>query len=302
MRSACREATTHKKGISFGNLAVKALLMEVSCTPKPGLVDRSNSGAHRDMDYTTFRKSIAALTVPLLQMEEAGKNHRGGIGELLPELRRLGRAGEERMFWATNNVNTHRGALFTMGILTAAASYQSKQGNKISAEKLYQATAELCEGIVEKELYHLKNEKKDRLSAGERLFLKYGTTGIRGELERGLVSVREAGLPLYEKALSDGLSVNDSLIQALLGLMTRVEDTTVLNRHDAGALQFVRKTAAAALRKGGMRSPEGRKYVREMDEIFIGKNISPGGSADLLAATYFIYECDEFSKSASNGR
>jgi holo-ACP synthase/triphosphoribosyl-dephospho-CoA synthase len=275
---------------TIGAWAVEAMLMEAACTPSPGLVDTDNSGAHQDMDFFTFISSSSALTGAMLRCAAAGWNHREGDADLLPVLRQIGIAGELAMFQTTQDVNTQKGLLFLLGILSAAAAMSIRQDPARRAADIFLRVSMICEGIVERELGRLRLEKQPhKLTAGERLYLEQGVTGIRGEMEAGLPGIRMHGLPALRQALEQGLTLNDSLVHSLIHLMLAVEDSTVLNRHGMSGLLVVKQEARQAVDAGGMLTAAGRKHILEMDKLFIAKNISPGGVADLLAATYFIH-------------
>ncbi|MCM0758364.1 MULTISPECIES: citrate lyase holo-[acyl-carrier protein] synthase [Sporomusa] len=273
----------------IGAWAVEAMLMEAACTPAPGLVDRDNAGAHNDMDFFTFLMSSSALAGSMFRCAAAGYRHDGLPAELLPVLRYIGKDGEARMMKATSGVNTQKGLLFLLGILAAAAAYTLKQSATVTGEQILDTAAAMAQGIVNRELAVLAARDPVRLTAGEKLYLKYGVTGIRGEVESGIPSIREHGLPVLKQALAAGLSLNDSLVHTLVSLMTVVEDTTILNRHSMEVLHDVKNRAKWIMRHGGMLAGTGRAKIAELDELFIARNISPGGVADLLAATYFLY-------------
>ncbi len=274
--------------------ALEAMLMEIACTPAPGLVDRANSGAHGDMDFFTFLKSSAALAPYLLRCALAGAEHTGRPDELLPALRAIGSEGERAMFAATGGVNTQKGLLFLLGVLAAAATLAARTTAQPAAAAIAALAGTVCEGIVTRELAALKEKAAaGRLTAGERLYLEHGLTGIRGEVAAGLPAVTKAGLPALRAALADGLQLNDALVQTLLALMTVAEDTTIVNRHGPAALATVRRVTAAVVAAGGMRTAAGRRAVAELDRDFIRRNISPGGAADLLAATYFLHTVED---------
>jgi holo-ACP synthase/triphosphoribosyl-dephospho-CoA synthase len=148
----------------------------------------------------------------------------------------------------------------------------------------------MTSGLVARELAILKvGQANVRLTAGEKLYVKYGVTGIRGEIEAGVPSIRVQGLPVLKAALGQGLSLNDALVHTLLSLMTVVQDTTILNRHGMEILDEVQDQARVIIDQGGMLTTAGRAQIGALDTAFIERNISPGGVADLLAATYFLY-------------
>lgn len=270
--------------------ALESMLAELACTPAPGLVDRQNSGAHTDMDFFTFIKSTASLSITMSRCAAAGFRHKGDFSELLPVLRAIGCDGDRRMLRATNGVNTQKGLIFLLGILSAAAATLKQQNLPLSPQHCCRTVGEICQGIVARELEPLRsNQITRRLTAGERLFLQYGATGIRGEMERALPSVLQSGLPGFKSALSAGSCLNDALVHALLSLMTVVEDTTILHRHDESTLREVQQASRQILSLGGMLTDEGKAAVFSLDQEFIARRISPGGSADLLAATHFLW-------------
>lgn len=281
----------HPVVYDIGSLAIEAMLMEVACTPSPGLVDRANSGAHRDMDFFTFLKSCSALSGTMLRCTAAGWNHKGPAGELLPILRHIGREGERRMFKATAGVNTQKGLIFVLGVLAAAAAAVANQESSPRCiDGILDYAASMCGGLVASELEPLKeNNPKRPLTAGERLYLHHGVQGIRGEMETRMPSLRAAGMPRFQEAILTGLNLNDSLVHALIGLMTVTQDTTIISRHNICVLEEVQKRARYALDLGGMITAQGRAEINAMDKSFISRGISPGGSADLLAATYFLH-------------
>ena len=274
-------------------LAVEAMLYEVAATPAPGLVDRANSGAHKDMDIFTFLSSSAALSHTLGRCAEAAFRHKGTLEELLPLLRLIGIEGERRMLAATQGVNTQKGLLFSLGLAVAAAAWVLHAGKPLQTEAVLAAAAEMVQGIVEAELKSLARKKPEELTAGERLYLEYGVQGIRGEVAAALPAVRLCGLPKLREALAAGLNVNDALVQTLLELFMTVDDTTVMNRHDVETMRgWVRQQTAAVLASGGMLAAGGAKRLSEMDTLFIARNISPGGAADMLAVTWFLHRLE----------
>lgn len=277
----------------LGSTALEATLLEAACTPAPGLVDRVNAGAHQDMDFFTFLYGSAALAPFFCKCASAGWFHAGEAAELLPVLRLIGQQGEKNMLQATAGINTQRGLLFLMGILLGGAALMARRGEKLSNGAQLAMASSICKGIVERELEPLQMGNSTRkLTAGERLFVQYGETGIRGEIEAGLPGVAETGIPRLREALAHGLSVNDSLVHALVGLMMVTQDTTVLNRRGPAGLTLMHNMARNACELGGMLTNNGNAAIHLMDEMFAKENISPGGTADLLAATWFVHRVE----------
>jgi len=270
-------------------LAIRSMLYEVSASPKPGLVDRFNSGAHGDMDFYTFMASTAALSHTLYQCAIEGANWKGEKDEdLLNQLKIIGVEGEKRMFAATKGVNTHKGLLFSLGIISAAAGkIHGETGNlNIESQLICREVKRITHGISLRELGKNNKEK----TYGERLFQKYGVRGIRGEVEEGFPTVCTYSLPILKDLLKKReTSLNDIFLQILLHLMVNTEDSNILGRHGFETLNYVKRISQEALDAGGMFSELGRNKIIEMDEIFTERNISPGGSADLLAVTIMLY-------------
>lgn len=267
--------------------ALLALLYEVSASPKPGLVDRFNQGAHKDMDFFTFMASSAALSNYFNDCVAEGVEYSGRIPqELFNALRSHGMKAEKAMFEATNNVNTHKGLIFSLGIICAAASccMMESENKIVDTETICTKVSLMTQGLCLRELTFLN--KSESLTYGEKLYQKYGLKGIRGEVESGFQTVRNYSLPELRKLKSLGtLHQNDILIQTLLHLMAVNEDSNIVARHDLETLEFVHLYAGRVLDSGGVFTQEGMQMVNEMDREFIRKNISPGGSADLLAVT-----------------
>lgn len=282
----------------IGAVAIESMLMEAACTPAPGLVDRYNSGAHRDMDFFSFIQSSSAISLAIYRCAFAAWRHEGAPSDLLPVLRLIGSDAEQAMLEATHGVNTQKGLIFLLGVIAAATALMWRQQRGVpEIESVLSMASSICRGIVEREMACLKQRLPDRkLTAGERLYLSHGITGIRGEVENGLSIVLQNGLPLLRKALNDGLSKNDALVHALLGLMSEAVDTTILNRHDMATLLEVQAASKSIMDDGGMMTPKGRERIRKLDIHYSSdRNISPGGSADLLAITYFLHTISQHS-------
>ncbi len=274
--------------------AVEGMLYEVTATPKPGLVDRVNNGAHYDMDYFTFMSSAAALHTTFDEMVSAGVKsgeQNENIRELLPALREIGKQAEDGMFAFTDGVNTHKGMIFSLGVLCGCAGWLIGRNEKLSPERICECAREMCRGLCEQDFAHLKEKKV--LSKGERMYLRYGYKGVRGVAESGYQIVRRVSLPVYTRLRESGVSINEALVHTLLYLIKDTKDTNIVSRHDRKTAVYASKYAAFVLKAGGMGTRKGRAAVKRMDRDFIKKYISPGGCADLLAVTHFLYCVNE---------
>ena len=267
----------------IARLACQALLYEVDTTPKPGLVDRANSGSHRDMDLFTFAASTAALQPYFRRCAELGDETADRPApEAFEALRREGRLAEGDMLRATGGVNTHRGAIFSMGLLCAAAGRLGRAAWG-SPEALLDECARMTAGLTDRDLAGLAPEAAR--SVGQRLYLERGIAGARGEAELGFPLVREHGLPRLEAGLARGLSLNDAGCAALVEIMAHNVDTNVIHR---GGMEGQEETAALAAALLDREPFPSRESMAELDAALIGKNISPGGSADLLSMCYML--------------
>jgi triphosphoribosyl-dephospho-CoA synthase len=274
---------------NIGQKALRALLYEVAASPKPGLVDRFNSGAHQDMDFYTFLDSSSVLGHYFTRCAAAGAScGETDPRELFRSLRTEGLVAEASMFAATGGVNTHKGLIFSLGVLCAAAAccLQESQEVSVGVYEICSKTRQMTQGLCVQELTELN--KGPGLTSGERLFKLYGMQGIRGEVEGGFLTVRKWSLPLFQQLKAKGHHPNDVLVQTLLQLMAVNQDTNIVARHGLPMLTYVQKYAAEVLIQGGVFGQFGVQPVREMDEDFTSKNISPGGSADLLAVTVLL--------------
>lgn len=262
----------------------QAILLEVSTHPKPGLVTRLSNGAHKDMSIFTFMMSSAVLSKAFNDLQDIGQAHRGTLAELFCKLRSYGVGAEAELLRVTKGVNTQRGILFAGGIVSAVSGYAMNMG--LSRDALLPMIKEIAAGLVAREL---KNLDHAAMTAGEKLYYKYGITGIRGEVENGFPSVVNYGLPALEDAFNKGATINDALVHALIALMTVVEDSNVIWRTDYDTLLEVQRIANNILSLGSVFTEKGRMAIAETERYFLQRHISPGGSADLLSVTITLY-------------
>jgi triphosphoribosyl-dephospho-CoA synthase CitG len=260
-------------------LACRALATEACLAPKPGLVDRFNNGAHTDMDLRLFLVSARSLRPYLSHCAEAAWRC-NDPASLFPRLKARGMAAEQEMFRATNGVNTHKGAIFSLGLLTAAGAMAVRDGTGLDG--VAETTRALCRNLVEQDLMKLAAPG----TAGERCFQRYTVSGARGQAQAGYPLVIEEGLPFLERLLSSGQPFEEACIQTLLLLITTVDDTNLLSRGGRAGLDFARNSARRLLESG---EAADMQAVARLDREFISRNLSPGGSADLLAATCFLH-------------
>lgn len=273
---------------NINRIAIKSILYEVAATPKPGLVDRNNSGAHEDMDFFTFLSSVSIFGSYFYDCAASGINFKGeDYRKLLQDIRPLGIKAENNMFISTGSINTHKGLIFSGGIIAVASGSLYREERKLDLISILERVKEIARG-VSSELEDIGNKKN--LTYGERLFKKYGIKGIRGEVEDGFQTVRNFSYPILKELIEEKeYDINDILVQSLLHLMSYTEDSNILGRHGREELKFAKESANQALKIGGIFTGEGKEFVEDLDMVFIKKYISPGGSADLLAITFMLY-------------
>lgn len=266
---------TKSQPVRVAALATLALEEELALTPKPGLVDRANSGAHSDMDHALFICSIEAIAPWFSVFEDLGEEYASREpSEQLRLLRPAGIACEQAMFTATGGVNTHKGGIFSLGLLCAAAGRLKGQGRELSADALCEEVGKMCHGLVNRELA----SRSGMTTAGERQYHLLGLTGARGEAESGFATVRSHVLPDWHKA-----SGEKRLQRALLQLMAVNPDSNLVSRGGIGGLRYV-QTQAQNLLTDGWESDD----LVEMDKQLTARRLSPGGSADLLAVSWVL--------------
>lgn len=275
-----RDHITQRGADRVAALACRAMLWEVLVTPKPGLVDRDNCGSHADMDVFTFASSAAAIT-PYLRNAYLLGSERPDRVELLAALRGAGRLAEEEMNRATGNVNTHKGLIYSLGLLCGALGRCEADGSV----SFFGECGALARLTVEADF---GTHTPSRATAGQSLYKAHGIGGIRGEAAEGFPSVRQIALPVLTRLLDDGMCPNDAGAYTLLALLGRVTDTNMIAR---GGME----TAAAAKATAYSLWPDlegdlpDLSRLCELDGQFIRDNLSPGGCADLLAITFFLY-------------
>ena len=244
------------------------------------------------MDFFTFQRSAAALAPHLTVFVRAGAAHGGGVETLLSVLRPLGRAAESAMYARTGGVNTHKGAVFSFGVLLGAAGWLMAHGGRLTADAVLDAAKTICAGLCRADYGALAKDAVPT-TKGQAAYLAYGLTGVRGEAEAGFPLVREYALPLYRTRRAAHIPLNDVLVDVLLVLMAHNMDTNILGRCDLAALREVQREAARILTLGGMGTAAGRAAVEAFDAQLIAAWVSPGGSADLVAVTHFLYEMEQ---------
>lgn len=272
--------------------SIRAILYEITTTPKPGLVDRRNTGSHRDMDSYTFMSSAAALYPYFKSCAETGlRSAATGASavETFAALRPLGLMAEGSMLDTTNGVNTHKGAIFSVGLAAAALGRISAADRKNPAAVLAECAA-MTAGLTCHDYAAIEqNEnavREDYTTVGQWLYAAYGLTGVRGQAEAGFPAVLHYGLPTLEQGLYHGCSLDQAGAAAMLAMLAVDDDTNMISRGGRELQQRKAREIASLL---SINPYPSIRTMEALDDDFIADHLSPGGSADLLAICYLLY-------------
>lgn len=263
----------------IARLARQALIAEAELTPKPGLVDRRGSGAHSDLSLALMRSSALAIEPYFLQMAAVSR----GVSPSQPlreALAFIGRQAERAMLTATGGSNSHKGAIWALGLLVSAAASVCADEDTVPAV-VVAATA--------KDIASFEDRGVPRLvSHGDTVAKRYGVAGARGEALEGFPHVLKVALPTLWRKRSEGATEQVARLDTLLSIMSCLDDTCLLYRGGELALVAAKEGALAVESAGGTATVNGRRQLRQLHGRFLELQVSPGGSADLLAATLFL--------------
>jgi triphosphoribosyl-dephospho-CoA synthase len=262
---------------AIGALAVRALREELETWPKPGLVSPRDPGAHGDMDAATFAASLRALRGFFPAAAAAG-----AAGLPFERLRALGVRAEARMLAATGGVNTHRGAIFTLGLLAAVAGRLAGAGATLDARSLRAGSRALAGA--------LRSAPAAAGTHGAEVARRHGAGGARAEALAGFPHLFEVTLPALVGALRRGAGRRAAAVEALLATVAVLPDTNLLWRGGPAGLAFARRAAGEFLAAGGVHRRGWEDHARALHAGFVARRLSPGGSADLLAAALFAHD------------
>jgi triphosphoribosyl-dephospho-CoA synthase len=267
---------TEPRAAELAERAVRALVLEALLTPKPALVDRRGPGAHRDLDLRKLLASARALRGSFREIARAAAGSRADL-YLRERLGALGRRAEEVMLGATGGSNAHRGAIWVLGLLVAA---RALHGDDATPGEVAAAAAGLA---------RLPDRHASALpSNGARVCREFGVAGARGEASAGFPHVIGLGLPALEAARRRGAPEDCARLDALLAIMSSLDDTCLLHRGGWRALRAAQSGASRVLALGGSATAAGMRALIELDAELVRRNASPGGCADLLAACLFL--------------
>jgi triphosphoribosyl-dephospho-CoA synthase len=271
-----RQPRPQRRALQLADRAIDALIAEAMLTPKPALVDRRGSGAHRDLDLSRLLRSARSLHGAFLQMAAfaVGREPKQALRE---ELALIGRAGERNMLAATGGSNAHRGAIWIMGLLVAARAMSGTGAAPSEVAAQAGRIAAFPDRFAPPQDSH-----------GARACRRYGVQGARGEARAGFPHVVNVGLPAMWAARARGADETCVRLDALMAIMTSLDDTCLLHRGGLPALEAAQSGARAVLAAGGSSTAAGWHALLRLDAELLARNASPGGCADLLAACIFL--------------
>ena len=265
----------------IARLAVRSLYHELALYPKPGLVSFQDNGAHRDMNADTFVRSLFSLRGFFVAIAAAGMREAA-----FSELQQLGLAAESRMLRATLGINTHRGAIFTHGILAAAAGCAASRNIESSDENLRAIVTDNWG----RDLRAIAFSCASTPSHGQLMAARHGVAGARGEALQGFPTVFEIALPALRSALDRSVHIQLALLHTFFVLLAETTDTNVLYRGGAEGLQFIQTQAKGFLKRGSVFEVGWQQRAESLHRQCSAMNLSPGGCADLLAAALFVHQ------------
>lgn len=264
--------------------AVAALIEEVRLTPKPGLVDMANNGAHHDLTLQKMQDSAHSLHNTFYQMAMLSFNQQPSVA-LREKFGAIGRMGEKEMFTVTDNVNTHKGAIWSIGLLCAA---MARRKGQVAIPQVFDDAAELAQ-LPDQYIPPVNTN-------GSNVRKTYGIPGAREEAQQAFPHIRNYSLPAFHQAIQT-MSLHEAKLFTLLVLIANLNDTCIVYRGGIEGLKFAKQEANKQLTNFSIAN------IQKLDEAFIKQWLSPGGAADLLAATLFVINMeDKLKRGVQHGK
>lgn len=258
----------------IARLAVRSLHTELRLHPKPGLVTPQSNGSHRDMTAQTFLRSLFALRHYFVQITQAGCD-----AAPFAILRDLGIAAERTMMRATGGINTHRGAIFALGMLAAAvgAARASSTKKVLSADDIQRVLLQQWGAALDNHAHTIDKVVPAHIH------------GARTEAVRGFPAVFDVALPTLMRTLALQRSWHHACVDTLFALIATIDDTNNLHRGGQVGAVEARMLAQQFIDAGATANPQWERLATTINARFVALNLSPGGAADLLAATCLVY-------------
>jgi triphosphoribosyl-dephospho-CoA synthase len=268
---------------NLGDLACEALGIELALDPKPGLVTPTDRGSHRDMDHRVFRASIAAVRPYFADCARLGAD-----GAAFPVLQARGIVAEREMFAATQGVNTHKGSIFTLGLLVAAAGWQLAQLGRVDVPSLGH--------VVRRRWSAALSRRPDAASKtnGARVLYLHGIPGAREHAAAGFPVLFDVTLPALRRALWLGVGRRRACLHALMSTVAVLPDTNLVHRGGPEGLAWAQAAGERFVDAGSVFVADWEGRLQCLASDFVARWLSPGGAADLLAAGWLLHRLGEW--------
>jgi holo-ACP synthase / triphosphoribosyl-dephospho-CoA synthase len=261
--------------------AVKSLIVEVGLGPKPGLVSLKDNGPHKDMNHSLFIDSAAVLFEGYKEMADLAEDEEFEPELVFQKMRKIGLKMETEMLVATGGVNTHKGAIFLIGLLVTASARVFKETRTVEMGFISELVREMTQGVVQ--------ELKEELGThGCSIFQEHGFKGARGEAESGMDRVFDVGFPALAANIDFGLTKNEAALASLVSIISENDDTNLVFRGGIEKLETV-KMAASNIIDMGFWNEDSLMTYQELCDYCLENNLSCGGSADILACSLFVF-------------
>lgn len=258
----------------IGRAATLALYDELALSPKPGLVTLTCRGSHHDMDAHTFMRSLFALRSYFVRIAELG-----AAGAPFEALEQCGQAAEARMRAATGGINTHRGAVFMLGLLCAAAG---SLGRRSSPDAIRQVLITRWGPALQ------ARAQRSATLPGGIAAQRLGLRGASREAALGFPTLFETAVPALAHATARGLGATEARVDTLWALVAALDDCNLAHRGGLDGLRWAQAQAQAFLAEGGAGAPGGLRRAAALGDAFVQRRLSPGGAADTLAAACWL--------------
>jgi triphosphoribosyl-dephospho-CoA synthase len=261
----------------IGRAATLALYDELALSPKPGLVTLTSRGSHTDMDAHTFMRSLFALRVYFVQIAGLGLQ-----GARFDALERCGIGAEARMLEATAGINTHRGAIFVLGLMCAAAGAVVASGRRLSPTLLrHQLLTRWGDALSKRAL-------RAPTLPGGRAAQQLGLRGAAAEAALGFPTLFETAVPALQSARARGLTRRESQLDTLFHVIAVLDDSNLAHRGGLEGLRFAQRSARGFVNAGGASRPDAIATAEIIGNEFERRRLSPGGAADTLATACWM--------------
>lgn len=278
MTALARYSDAHRlTAADIGRAATLALHDELELAPKPGLVSFIDSGSHTDMDAHTFMRSLFALRHYFVQIAALGEAHAP-----FEALERCGIAAEARMLAATGGVNTHRGAIFTLGLLCASAGALASDG-QVPTPAALRALLHRHWG----DALHARSRRVSMLPGGIAA-RRYGLRSASEEAALGFPVLFDIAVPALDAAAKRGLDSQRARLDALFSIMASLDDSNLAHRGGLAGLEHAQHAARGYLDRGGAAADDRFEAAWALHHDFVARRLSPGGAADTLAAACWM--------------